>query len=231
MDITPLKEKLGDETFAALSSFIEGLEAAKAEARRESIEGRKGLKAKVAELEGVVSRAMEKLGIDSPEDIDSIPDAKGAAEAAKQYEAKLKRAERERDEFKQKYDDSTTQIRKSKVDSLVMSAVRGKQFVDDEVATMLVQQRVRWEGDEPYFEAESGKLVSIDEGVAWLAKSKPTLVKAQGSAGSGYRDGGGASGTAKNPFAKDTFNLTEQIVLQRENPQLAAQLKAAAQPS
>jgi hypothetical protein len=55
------------------------------------------------------------------------------------------------------------------------------------------------------------------------------LVKAAGAGGSGYRPGGGAApATTKNPFARETFNLTEQIALRKENPQLAEQLKAAA---
>ena len=229
MDIEQLKEKIGDELFTQLSAFVQGLESAKAEARRESIDGRRTLKARVAELEGVTQKALEKLGIDSVDDLESLPDLKaGQADALKQYDAKIKRIERERDEFKTRAEQSSGQLRKAKEESVIASALNGKQFIDTEVAAALMRPRVKWEGDEIYFEAESGKLVPVDEGAAWLAKAKPSLVKAQGSAGSGYRDGGGGSGAAKNPFAKDTFNLTEQYNLQRTDPQLAASMKAAA---
>ncbi len=44
--------------------------------------------------------------------------------------------------------------------------------------------------------------------------------------------GGGASarpnGSLRNPFRRDSWNLTEQMKLQKSDPQLAARLKAAA---
>lgn len=39
---------------------------------------------------------------------------------------------------------------------------------------------------------------------------------------------GGKTSTANNPYAKDTFNLTEQMRLEVENPELAKTLKEAA---
>lgn len=45
--------------------------------------------------------------------------------------------------------------------------------------------------------------------------------------GTGSRPNSG-KGVSKNPFSKDSFNLTEQMKLTRENPALAAQLKEAA---
>ncbi len=59
----------------------------------------------------------------------------------------------------------------------------------------------------PYFAPDSGKPT---------AKSATAPTPATGS-------------PAKNPFARDTLNLTEQARLIRENPNLAAQLKAAAE--
>ena len=53
------------------------------------------MKEKLAKLESRQTALPEKLGLDSLDDLDSPPDAKGAAEAAKQYEAKTKRLERQ----------------------------------------------------------------------------------------------------------------------------------------
>jgi hypothetical protein len=39
---------------------------------------------------------------------------------------------------------------------------------------------------------------------------------------------GAAQRSAKNPFRKETWNLTEQMKLLKSDPQLAARLKAAA---
>ena len=51
-----------------------------------------------------------------------------------------------------------------------------------------------------------------------------------GGGAAGNTSGGGArpQGLQKNPFKKETWNLTEQMRLQKSDPQLAARLKAAA---
>ncbi|MDB6059179.1 MAG: hypothetical protein JWO95_3023, partial [Verrucomicrobiales bacterium] len=40
--------------------------------------------------------------------------------------------------------------------------------------------------------------------------------------------GGAANRSVKNPYRKETWNLTEQMRLQRNDPQRAAHLKAVA---
>lgn len=55
-------------------------------------------------------------------------------------------------------------------------------------------------------------------------KSMAHLFKTQG----GYDPAGGGSGGAKNPFAKETFNLTEQGKLLQSNPAQAREMAAAA---
>jgi hypothetical protein len=49
-----------------------------------------------------------------------------------------------------------------------------------------------------------------------------------GAAGSDSGGGASARASARNPFRKETWNLTEQMKLQKTDPQLAARLKAAA---
>lgn len=53
------------------------------------------------------------------------------------------------------------------------------------------------------------------------------FVAAQGNSGSGASGSGGAAGTV-NPWAKDTFNLTQQGKILTENPAQAAAFKSAA---
>ena len=48
-----------------------------------------------------------------------------------------------------------------------------------------------------------------------------------GAAGNGSGGVGGNNRSVKNPFRKETWNLTEQMKLQKTDPQLAARLKAA----
>ena len=49
-----------------------------------------------------------------------------------------------------------------------------------------------------------------------------------GAAGNGSGGAAGSSRSVKNPFRKESWNLTEQMKLQKTDPQLAARLKAAA---
>jgi len=77
---------------------------------------------------------------------------------------------------------------------------------------------------------ESGN-VSIDgkpaaDAVKALLDAKPFLAKAQGGTGSGTPANAGSG--EKNPWAKGSYNLTEQLRIAKENPAKAAQLKAAA---
>ena len=73
---------------------------------------------------------------------------------------------------------------------------------------------------------DDGKVTGLDEQLAALKKDKPFLFK-QDQPGGGYKPAGGGNPT-KNPFAKDSFNLTEQGKLFRENPEQARALAAAA---
>ena len=71
--------------------------------------------------------------------------------------------------------------------------------------------------------------MTLAEWVDALVSDAPHLFEA--NAGSGAAgSGGGAAGnrSVKNPFRKESFNLTEQMKIQKSDPQLAARLKAAA---
>ena len=74
--------------------------------------------------------------------------------------------------------------------------------------------------------------MTLAEWVDALVSDAPHLFEA--NAGSGAAgSGGGAAGSAsaratRNPYRKETFNLTEQMKLEKSDPKLAARLKAAA---
>ena len=71
--------------------------------------------------------------------------------------------------------------------------------------------------------------MTLAEWVDALVSDAPHLFEANaggGAAGSG--SGGAGNRSVKNPFRKDSWNLTEQMKLQKSDPQLAARLKAAA---
>ena len=71
--------------------------------------------------------------------------------------------------------------------------------------------------------------MTLAEWVDALVSDAPHLFEANaggGAAGSG--SGGAGNRSVKNPFRKESWNLTEQMKLQKSDPQLAARLKAAA---
>lgn len=74
---------------------------------------------------------------------------------------------------------------------------------------------------------KEGKPVGITELIEPLKKSSPQLFKTAGGSG-GYDPPAGGTPDPKNPFAKETYNLTEQGKLLRENPSRAKELAAAA---
>jgi hypothetical protein len=71
--------------------------------------------------------------------------------------------------------------------------------------------------------------MTLAEWVDALVSDAPHLFEANaggGAAGSG--SGGAGNRSVKNPFRKESWNLTEQMKIQKSDPQLAARLKASA---
>ena len=73
--------------------------------------------------------------------------------------------------------------------------------------------------------------LSVAEWVDQQVSEAPHLFENNAGGGaSGHGSGGAAGGerSGRNPFRKETWNLTEQMRLQKTDPALAARLKAAA---
>lgn len=75
--------------------------------------------------------------------------------------------------------------------------------------------------------AEDGTVLGIDEQLTALKEQYKDLFKPDLKGREPNNIGGGTPST-KNPWSKEHFNLTEQGRILRENPELAAQLQAAA---
>lgn len=224
MDLEALKGKtLDDQAHADLVKFVTDLEGKATAARNESIQHRKGLKAKVEELERVNRLAFDKLGVESVDELEGLQDAKGQAEAVRQVEAKLKRLERERNEATERLATVTKERDADRRSSAIAKVVAKHPFVDPDIATMLIEHGTQVEGDQFLFKAEGGKLVPLDEGAAWIAKTKPHLVKAQGGPGSGYRQNGNGSGKASKSMTRaefETLDAVSKAAAMREGTQL-----------
>ncbi len=75
---------------------------------------------------------------------------------------------------------------------------------------------------------EDGKVEGVKEALEALLQAKPWLKKqSSGPIGSGTNPPG-AGGIEVNPWKQETFNLTKQAQILKENPALAARLKAEA---
>jgi hypothetical protein len=75
--------------------------------------------------------------------------------------------------------------------------------------------------------------MTLEEWVDTQVSEAPHLFESNAGGGAaGNASGGGAGarphGLQKNPYKRETWNLTEQMKLQKSDPQLAARLKAAA---
>jgi len=71
--------------------------------------------------------------------------------------------------------------------------------------------------------------MTLDEWVDAQVSEAPHLFESNaGSGAAGNGSGGVGNRSVKNPFRKESWNLTEQMKLQRTDPQLAQRLKAAA---
>lgn len=198
-DLDTLKDKLDSEMLAKLRAHVEELgtraETAEDKARtaaKESIEGRKKLKAER-------DKAFEKLGISEADELDALPEAKGQGEATKQLEAQIKKLTRERDEAVQAREALGGEVKGMKRNAALSEAIQGHKFKNPADVQVLLQSRLVEEGDDVRFKTDDGKLVPLKDGAAWFAKTRPDYVEAAGgdSGGSGFKgsgEGGGKQG-------------------------------------
>ena len=73
--------------------------------------------------------------------------------------------------------------------------------------------------------------MTLEEWVDAQVADAPHLFESNAGGGAASNGGGAAAGSqrsVKNPFRKETWNLTEQMKLQKSDPALATRLKAAA---
>lgn len=187
MDIAALKEAIGDEKFQELETYVTDLQGQRDQARTESISGRKALKDKVATLESAQAGLLDRLGIDSIDDIESLPDAQGMADAAQQFEAKLRRANDQLAAEKGLREAAEGRFMESQKAAHLSKALSAHEWVASDIVETFIAPRLKWDGDELLFETEAGRLTSVKDGVSDLAKSRPELLKPSGAGGAGVR--------------------------------------------
>lgn len=143
--------------------------------------------------------------------LDDLKKNAGNKEALEQQIADLKAAN------KKAAEDYEQKIKDTKLDAAIKIAI-GNNAQDIDIVAGLIDRTKLILGDD-------GKVTGLDEQVKALQTNKAFLFKP--APGNPYKPNGG-SDPVKNPFAKETFNLTEQGKLYRENPEQARAFAAAA---
>lgn len=187
MEVEDFKEKLDDETYGKLVTFVEKLVGQRDHAKNEQINHRKGMKEKISTLETQVADALEKLGIDTFEELEDFPDIKGVAEADKQLQAKVSRLERQLTDSNKSREGAINDLREEKKGTALSKAFNGYDFVAPDVVQKFVKDSLVWEGEDLLYRQDDGSLISVSDGVAGFAKSRPEMLKAAGAGGAGVR--------------------------------------------
>jgi len=185
MNLESLKEPLG-ERFGELEQYINDLIGQRDAARKESQTGRQTLKAKAEEATATVARLMEKLGIETLDELETMPPAKGQAEALKQLETRLKALDATAKAKEAALTELTAKHRAVRLDAELSKALGGHEFIDREVVEDYLRRRVDWNEDQAMYRTEKGDLIPLTEGVTHLTATRPHLLKTPGARGSGY---------------------------------------------
>lgn len=204
MTIEELIQKLGiaddkrEEASKTLHDYLDGNYVTKSRFN-EVNEEKKTLKTTVAERD---------------KQLETLKNSKGDTEALK---AQIKQLQTENNQAKEKYED---QMKNLKLTTAIQLAI-GDSAQDVGIVSGLFDR-------DKLILGEDGKVTGLDEQLKALKESKPFLFKAVPGNPPKYSPNGGGGNHLKNPFAKETFNMTEQGKLLRENPEQAKALAAAA---
>lgn len=136
---------------------------------------------------------------------------KADAPALKQ---ELEKLQKENKAIKEEYEEKLRDL--AMTDAIKLS-ITGKAQDADLVAGLFDKAKLTVNGD--------GGIDGLEEQLKALQESKPFLFK---TSQTGYTPVSGAGSGALNPWQKETFNLTEQGRIFRENPAQAQELMAAA---
>lgn len=128
-------------------------------------------------------------------------------------EATIKQLQEDNKSAKTKYE---TDLKNLRIDSAVKLKLSGTAQDVDIVAGLIDKTKL--------IVGDDGSVTGLDEQINPLKQSKPFLFKEIKSKGGSYDPAGGAGGNTVNPFKKETFSLTEQGKLFKENPALAKSL-------
>lgn len=149
-------------------------------------------------------------------------------EALKAYAQQFQEKE---SKLESKVQELEAQLTHSRLDSRVL-AMLADRVHDPEDALRLMRDKLALDDSGNPVAKDGYQEMPLDDYLAKLHEAKPWMFKAPKPMGTGAPSGRASTGSVpagiKNPFAKDSFNLTEQARLYKSDPELFAKLKAAA---
>lgn len=190
------------------------------------------LKAEKKDLADKVSEAKENARLLEEAKAKAEGDNETLRRIAEEREAEKRQAV---EDERKKFADLLNVTKKEKIDNFITSIIDEVKPADASRAKHLRKLlRADFEFDvdleKGEFTVRGDKVTSANELKTLIKESGEYqyLLAGSGATGGGATGGAGTGAASKNPFSKDGFNLTEQGRLLKENPVLAAQLKAAA---
>lgn len=161
-----------------------------------------------------VNEAKKKLEGDIKARDKQMEELKKANGDNEELQGQIKKLQEDNKTEKQKYE---AELKNLRIANAVKLAVSGKAHDEELVAGLIDKEKL--------VIGENGTVIGLEEQVKSLQETKAFLFKGQEE--SNYKPQNGRK-PAHNPFAKETFNLTEQGKLLRENPVQAKEMAAAA---
>lgn len=147
----------------------------------------------------------------------TIKDLKKNNADNEELQKKVTDYEKQIKEQKEKYDAEIIRLGRESINNELLSKYKAK----NNKAVMALVDDIEAKDNDTYRTLLDSKLKAIseaDDTKFMFGESKPETH---------YNPAGGGEPTGKNPFAKETFNLTEQGKLLKENPAQAKELAAA----
>ena len=135
---------------------------------------------------------------------------------AEALQAEITKLQEENKEATKKYQSDLKEI---KLTNAIKLAIAGKVHDEDMAASLFDKSKLVL--------TDEGKVAGLDEQLEVIKKDKGFLFKTD-KVDTHYDPNSGGAPTGINPFAKETYNLTQQGKLLKENPAQAKELMAAA---
>ena len=135
---------------------------------------------------------------------------------AEALQSEITKLQNDNKEATKKYQD---ELKDLKLTNAIKLAITGKVY-DEDMATSLFDKSKLVLTDE-------GKVAGVEEQLKSIKESKGFLFK-NDTVKPKYNPAAGGDPIGDNPFAKETYNLTQQGKLLKENPALAKELMAVA---